>query len=213
VVVVMLVIALVTAGVVAANRSHDTATNPPSGNSSSPADGPTTPPPPTFFSGDLRTLLVTPPKSSHPFADPISKDGTLTKQDVADAFDDPTSVLNVLDEYNFSRGAIVQWHDADDTQVTIKLYQFDDEDHAGRWLNYNQEGYDQDATKTNQSPIAGIDGSGLYVSKKVDDKGYILTNGVASKGNIYMIVFVWQVDRQDKTAAVNIIKQQFQKLP
>jgi hypothetical protein len=165
------------------------------------------------FTGDLRTLLLTPPKTSHPFTDPISKDGTLTKQQVADSFDDPNSINDVLDQYHWTSGAIVQWHDADDTQVTIKLYQFNSTDNAQRWLAYNQDGYSQDDSKTDQSPIDGIDGSGLYVANAVDDKGYVLTNGVATKGSIYMIVFVWQVDRQQKSAAVDVMKQQFSRLP
>ncbi|MGE5155892.1 MAG: hypothetical protein ACM3JP_00150 [Betaproteobacteria bacterium] len=178
-------------------------------NRSTTASSGTTPP----FAGDLRTLLLTPPKTSRPFTDPISKDGTLTKKQVADSFDDPTSINDVLDQYHWTGGAIVQWHDADDTQVTIKLYQFNSTDNAQRWLAYNQNGYSQDDSKTDQSPIDGIDGSGLYVAKAVDDKGYVLTNGVATKGGIYMIVFVWQVDRQQKSAAVDLMKQQFARLP
>ena len=36
-------------------------------------------PTPTAFSGDLRTLLLPPPKTSHPFAHPLTTDGTLTR--------------------------------------------------------------------------------------------------------------------------------------
>src|SRR5262249_45067867 len=111
------------------------------------------------FTGDLRTLLLTPPTTSHPFTDPISKHGPRTKQQVADSFDDPDSVNDVLDQYHWTGGAIVQWHDADNTQVTIKLYQFNSADNAQLWLSYNVRGYAQDATTTDQSPIDGIDGS------------------------------------------------------
>jgi hypothetical protein len=163
--------------------------------------------------GDLRTLLEPPPATSRPFSKPMSADGTLTKQQVAGAFDDPAGVLAVLDQYHWTAGAVAQWHNSDDSQVTIKLYRFDTPEDAQAWFDYVRPGYTSDVSRIDQSPITGIAGSGMYRTKSADSKGYILTNGVAVHGSIYMIVFVWQLDRQNRSDAINIMRQQFYRLP
>src|SRR5262249_40402109 len=93
------------------------------------------------FSGDLRMLLLPPPKTSHPFAKPISTDGTLSADQIANAFKDPVRAKEVLQQDDFVAGAVEQWHDADNTEVLIKLYQFGSADEAKSWQYFNQAGY------------------------------------------------------------------------
>jgi hypothetical protein len=165
------------------------------------------------FSGDLRTLLVTAPKTSRPFVNPMSKDGTLTKQLVAATFDDPDQATTVLTDDNFVQGAVLQWHDSDETQVTIELLQFDGPANTENWFRFDARGYEGDNTLTDQSPIDGISGSSMFVANKPDSDGLVMSIGLAWHGSIYMTVVVWQPDRQNKTTAVNLMEQQFSRLP
>lgn len=169
--------------------------------------------PPTQFSGDLRTLLLTPPKTSHPFAHPLTTDGTLTESQIASSYTDPEQVLQVLEQDGFQAGAAVQWHDADDTEVLIKLYRFNSADQARAFYLFNKRGYQEDANLADQSPIDDIDDSGCWVSTKVDNLGFVSTTGVTFKDGIYMLVRVFQLDKQNRPVAIAIMKNQYARLP
>lgn len=168
---------------------------------------------PTGFTGDLRELLLPMPSTAHPYAKPLSPDGTLTEQQIAAGFKDPERAIQVLEEDGFVSGAIVQWHDADDTEVSIRLYEFDRPEYARSWQYYNQDGYSVDLNRTNQSPIDGIADSGCFVTKKEDSDGFYTTNGIASRGTIYMNVFVYQYHHVNKAIAIDIMQRQYAKLP
>jgi hypothetical protein len=170
-------------------------------------------PTPTHYSGDLRDLLLPAPTTSHPFAKPISKDGTITADQIASAFEDPARAMQALQQNEFVAGAVEQWHDADDTEVLIKLYQFGSADEAKSWQYFNQAGYASDSTTTDQSPIDGIDDSGCWVTKKVDSLGLVDTLGIATQHDIYMLVRVYQPHEQIRSRAIAIMKQQFARLP
>jgi hypothetical protein len=178
-----------------------------------PPTAPTPSPSATSFSGDLRTLLLTAPRTSHPFAKPISKDGTLTADQIASTFTDPTTARVVLTEDGFVAGAIEQWHDADDTEVIIRLYQFGSPDEALSWSDFDQEGLASDTTLTDQSPIDGIDGSSCFVTKKVDSLGFIGTLGIATQKDIYMRIKVFQPVKQIRALAIKIMTSQYARLP
>jgi hypothetical protein len=208
-----LVVGLVIGAGVTAFAMRRTTTSPQALSTGGPSDTSTAAPSPTAFTGDLRTLLLTPPSTSHPFAKPLSTDGTTNADQIASAFQDPTEAKAVLQEDDFVAGAVVQWHDADDTEVLIKLYQFGSPAEAKSWQYFNQRGYAGDATKTDQSPIDGIDDSGCFVTKKVDSLGFIDTLGIAAKQDIYMLVFVYQPGKQNRPIATGIMSSQFQRLP
>jgi hypothetical protein len=191
-------------------RNSDNTAVPPS---SAPLARSTPSPTPTPFSGDLRTLLLTPPKTSRPFVNPMSKDGTLTKQQAASTFDDPGQASTVLTDDDFVQGAVLQWHDADETQVTIQLFQFDGPANTQNWFRFDARGYAGDNTLTDQSPIDGIPGSSMYVANKPDNDGLVMSIGLAWNGSIDMTVVVWQPNRQNKATAVNLMNQQFSRLP
>jgi hypothetical protein len=167
----------------------------------------------TPFAGDLRTLLVTPPKSSRPFASPLSSDGTLTKQLVASTFDNVNLATTVLTDDNFQQGAVVQWHDANETQVTIELLQFDVPANTQNWFRFDARGYSTDANLTDDSPIDSVEGSNLYTAKTPDSDGLVMSIGIAWQGSIDMTVVIWQLKGQNRAAAVSIMKQQFARLP
>jgi hypothetical protein len=208
---VLVLLMLCGIGVFFALRSSDS-TVPPS--STSLPSGATQPSPsPTAFTGDLRTLLLTPPKTSRPFVNPMSKDGTLSQQQAASTFDDPNQASTVLTDDNFVAGAVLQWHDSNETQVTIELLQFDGPADAQNWFRFDARGYEGDSTFTDQSPIEGVAGSSMFVANKPDSDGLVMSVGLAWHGSIYMAFVVWQPDKQDKAAAVNLMTQQFSRLP
>jgi hypothetical protein len=176
---------------------------------SSPGTTPSTP----GFGGDLRTLLLPPPRTSHPFAHPLTTDGTLTESQVAGSYTDPERVTTVLEEDGFRAGAAVQWHDADDTEVLIKLFQLGSAEQARAFFVYNKLGYGDDTNLRDQSPIDGIDGSGCWVSTKADNLGFVTTTGATAKDGIYMLVRVYQPDKQNRPVAITIMKNQYARLP
>jgi hypothetical protein len=191
-------------------QANGSSTAPPATTTPSPTPSPT----PTEFTGDLRTLLLTPPSSSTPFDKPITKDGTISQTYVTSEFYDANAAGDELDRDEFKAGAAVQWHDDNDTEVTIEIYRFGSDRGASSWLAFNLDGYKGDTSVTNISPIADIQGSGLYVDKRADNLGLVGTTGLAVKGNLYMIIYIYQPSKQvDRDAATSIMQHQYQQLP
>jgi hypothetical protein len=191
-------------------QANGTSTTTPPANTPSPTPSPT----PTDFTGDLRDLLLTPPSSSSPFEKPITKDGRISQAYVTSEFYDANAAGDELERDQFKAGAAVQWHDDDDTEVTIEIYRFGSARGASSWLQFNVDGYKDDKSVTDVSPIKDIEGSSLYVDKRADNLGFIGTTGLAVKGNLYMIIYVYQVSAHvDRTAATDVMQHQYQQLP
>jgi hypothetical protein len=177
-----------------------------------PSPTPTPAPTQTQFTGDLRKLLLKPPATSHPFAKPISKDGTLNQAQAAALFTNPTRAAQLLTEEHFVIGAVEQWHDRDNTEVDIQLFQFADGG-ADAWLDLQQLGYGGDASLAADGVIDGVAGSACFVDKKVDSLGFVGTLGLASRNDIFMVVTVFQPNKANRPAAITIMKNQYALLP
>ncbi len=169
------------------------------------------------YGGDPRLLLITPPSTSHAGDNPLSPDGKLTRKQVADNFTNGESVQGILAKDSWMAGAVVQWIDKDHTKVTIEISQFRTAPDASHWLEYSQSIYLSENLSgrdmIDQSPVPGIDNSHLYVDKAADADGDVLSTGMAAKGNMFMMVYVWQPTKQNKTAVVEIMQRQYVLLP
>src|SRR5215470_17884849 len=64
----------------------------------------------TGFTGDLRTLLLPRPATATNAADPKS-DGTITIEQAAASFGDPTQGMTQLRALGYERGAIEEWRE------------------------------------------------------------------------------------------------------
>jgi len=170
-------------------------------------------PQPTPFSGDLRTLLLTAPNTSRPFRKPFSTDGKLTVAKIATGYTNETQEVNYLNSLGFKQGAIIQWHDANDDQVDIRMYQFGSESDAAEFADTEQGYYTHDDTYADQSPASGIDDSGVYVAKKPDSDKYIETEIVFHKGDIYVEFAMWQQKKANTTVSLELARNQLAKLP
>jgi hypothetical protein len=210
---------LIAGGIVVVDRARLVAATPVSATvddpgASAPAVTPTpTPSPtPTAYTGDLRKLLLKPPATSRPFAKPISKDGNLNQAQAAALFTNPTRAAQLLTEEHFVIGAVEQWHDKDNTEVDIQLFQFADGG-ADAWLDLQQLGYGGDSSLAADGVIDGVTGSACFVDKKADSIGFVQTLGIASRNDIFMIVAVFQPNKANRPSAITIMKSQYTLLP
>jgi hypothetical protein len=215
--IVSLVIVAVLAGLGAfalVNRQEKNA-NPTSGSPTAPPTaGPTTPvPTQTDFFGDLRTLLLSRPANSSPYDKPLSKDGTLSADDIAQLYPNPDDVKQILANDGFRSAAVAQWVNNDSSSVEIKLYAFGEEDGAAAWSSAEAHAYTEDLTLNNESPINGIDTSTLVVDPKADSDGYILTVAIAVRHNVAMKIFVYQPHNATESVTVKLAQQQFARIP
>jgi hypothetical protein len=205
-------------GVVLALRSHPLASAPSAVWSTAAAgDQPSATPSPSptgsHFTGDLRTLLLKPPSTSHPFAKPLSTDGNFTEDQVAAGFEDTARIKEILDEDQFVKGAVEEWHDADDTQVIIRIYQFANADFAQSWLDSNSVWYAEDTTLKDDGVIDGASPSDCFATKAVDSLGFMSTIGLTVRNDLYLSVRVFQYKTRNRAIAVNIMKSQYARLP
>jgi hypothetical protein len=167
----------------------------------------------TPFAGDLRTLLLSQPVQASPYPSPLSSDGSLNADDVANLYPDPDQVRSVLTDNGFVSAAVTQWVQADGTTVEIKLYAFADQAGAQAWASRESQSYVDDPTISNMSPVAGIDDSTLAIDPTPDARGDIQSVAIATRGNIVMKVFVYQPHAAVQAVTVAIANQQYNLLP
>jgi hypothetical protein len=215
--IVGLVIVAVLAGVGAfalVNRQEKHATPTAGSTTPPPTAGTSTPvPTQTDFFGDLRTLLLSRPSNASPYDKPLSKDGTLSADEIAQLYPNPGDVKQILANDGFQSAAVAQWVNNDSSSVEIKLYAFGEEDGAAAWSSAEAHAYTEDLTLNNESPISGIDASTLVVDPKPDSDGYILTVAIAVRHNVAMKIFVYQLHSANESATIQLAQQQFARIP
>jgi hypothetical protein len=180
----------------------------------SPTAGASTPAPAqTDFFGDLRTLLLSRPANASAYDKPLSKDGTLTADQIAQLYPNPNDVKQILTNDGFESAAVAQWVASDNSSVEIKLYAFAGDDGAYAWSNAEAHAYTDDATLHDESPINGIDASTLVVDPTPDSDGYILTVAIAVQHNVAMKIFVYQARKATESVTIQLAQQQFARIP
>jgi hypothetical protein len=167
----------------------------------------------TPFSGDLRTLLLEAPSTSRPYLKPHSPDGTLTAASVAAEYTYQADVLSFLNQLSFQAGAIIQWHDADDSQVEIRIYQFGSAANAAKYAAWLRRGYETDPGYRDGSVVRGIDDSLVFVAKAADDYNLAEAEVIFARGYICVKLSTYQQTRVDLTMAETLATQQYAALP
>jgi hypothetical protein len=172
--------------------------------------------PPVLFTGDPRVLLLTAPPGALPVKDPVSADGTLSADQVANLY--PAAQRDqeraLLDQDQFQRGAVVQWRTTpDSTIVEIKLYEFAATTGADTWATNEAKGYTDNREMINHSPIPGINIGTLveYPSKLSGD--LVQTAAILSKHNLALKIYVYQPHVADLSVIASIAQEQYAKLP
>jgi hypothetical protein len=192
-----------------ADRPISLAVTPPA----APVPTPSASPTPTYFAGDLRTLLLPAPSTAHPFKSPISSDGQLSIDTLAKLYQSPAGAKQYLASMGYLRGAVRQWHDADDTQVEINLMQFDSPRLAKRFM-YSDAASERDQNRmSDHGKVGSAVDSLVLVDSTPDSKGYAAVEMYALKGNIVEHLLVWQVSRPKITVAVALATRQYARLP
>jgi hypothetical protein len=132
---------------------------------------------------------------------------------MAQLYENPTSAKAYLQSVGFQRGAVRQWHDADDTQVEIKLLQFESPRLAKRFMFSEAGGERSQFAMTDRGKLGTAGDSLVLVDASPDAQGYALVEMFALKGNIVEEVIVWQLNRPKLPAATAIGLRQYARLP
>jgi hypothetical protein len=165
----------------------------------------------TPFSGDLRTLLVSPPAGSSPWATPASTDGTLTLDQAAGLFKDKNQALTNLPALGFKQGAIVQWT-SDTEDVEIRLYQLGDPISAQRLASGVIAADMNDPQRENLGGIAVIPGAELFEIPTPNAQGHRAIFGTFAQHDIFVNLRIYQTN-PDVAAAEQLAISQFNRLP
>jgi hypothetical protein len=173
---------------------------------------PSASPSPTPFTGDLRTLLLKPPAGSSPWDNPISPDGRLSLDQASSLFKDKAAAKRRFESYGYQGGAVVTWINPDDTDVSIKLYQFKTSDNANGYVDQQHEiALSEDWI--DHSPITGIDSSCLFIERTPDKNNKIATRVYFYKGSFVIIMIVQQPIHAKETVSIKLATDQYNLLP
>jgi hypothetical protein len=163
----------------------------------------------TPFAGDLRTLLVAAPAA----AGSSAESGSLSRQDVAQEFSNVELTQRILRVNSYTNGAYRSWS-VGTQDVFVELYQFDAADGARAFAIYQDDEYLGNTDYVSHSPVAGVEGSGLFARKTplTTTKKYVVY-GVAARGGITIWVAIRNSKQFDPSVAGQVLKQQYDRLP
>jgi hypothetical protein len=164
----------------------------------------------TPYTGDLRSLLLAPPAFSRLWAKPFSADGTLTIAQVADWFG---FTADELADFDITAAAIQQWHAANNVWVSIVLLNFPRPATAYRWASMRRDVDYTGNGLTEDSPLPGFPGSGLFYAKQPDRDGYFGVYAYVSKNDIAVNVAIYSPPPVDHQAVNALLEQQLARLP
>jgi hypothetical protein len=177
-----------------------------------PSASPSTSPTPTAYTGTLRALFLLAPDDAQTgsvFYRPLTIDS------IANTFADPDHARQVLRNSGFQEAGYAGWT-AGGLDVYIEIYRFDLPEAARSFEFYISDLYAADATFVDHSPVAGVDGSSLYVSRvpnKVADNRYT-GHAFAARGQLYLSVYVAGTTKAiDPAVPADLAKRQYDQLP
>src|SRR5215831_15567629 len=149
--------------------------------------GPMGPPavagPITGFTGDLRTLLLPRPTTATNAADPKS-DGTITIEQAAASFGDPSVGMTQLRALGYARGAIEEWREPDGTHVSVIVFQFGDHPSATTFTYGAQNSYALNGLFDTPIGIPGVPLGNVYQLTAAGSDKQFLTEIFFTKNNM-----------------------------
>ena len=172
-------------------------------------------PTPTSTSTDLPGLLVPIPVGAKRNVITDDPDGVLTLDEVvASYYGGSADVRQLLVSSRFQGGAEEDWSTADrKTEVLVALFQFGRPIDAQARHTSSKNSFASDSTFANLSPAIGVDDSGLFVAKQADADKQTESIALAYKGDIRLIVFVWEDTSSNGKTAATVMRKQFGLLP
>jgi hypothetical protein len=179
--------------------------------------GPSASPTPTLgatHSGDLRTFLIEPPSGSRNWSKPLGTDRNLSLDQASELSSDPKARKDMLNQYNFTHGAVQCWISSGSVYVVdVRLYQFDTPDHADGFFRDNLDATGAGYTSPNTTDVAGVPRAKAYADPKKDAQGYVSLISIGIKGDVVFVVSIGEKgDKIDQVPSDKLMQQQLQKL-
>lgn len=221
VLVVVLVLILVGGGiglvVFLSNKKSDTPTAGGTTGGTSTSAGPSASPTPSAgatHSGDLRNYLIPAPSGSRNWSKPLGTDRNLSIDQASELSSDPKARKEMLNQYNFTHGAVQCWISSGSLYVVdVRLYQFDTADHADGFFRDNLDATGAGYTSGNTAPVSGVPEAKSFSDPKKDAQGYVSVISIGLKGDVVFVVSMGEKgDKVDLAPSDALMAQQFQKL-
>lgn len=178
--------------------------------------GPSASPTPTaaLHTGDLRNYLIPAPSGSRNWSKPLGTDRNLSLDQASELSSDPKARKDMLQQYNFTKGAVQSWISSGSVNVVdVRLYQFDTADHADGFFRDNLDATGGSYTSANTGTVVGVPGAKSFADPKKDAQGYVSIISIGLKGDVVFVVSIGEKgDKIDLATSDKLMQQQFQKL-
>jgi hypothetical protein len=163
--------------------------------------------------GDLRNYLIDPPSGSRNWATPLGTDRNLSLDQASELSTDANERRKMLQEDNYTHGAVQCWIGSDRSVVDVRLYQFDTEEHAKAFFTDDIDATSKGYTSANTTTVPGVPGGEMYIDPKKDAQGYVNAIAIGMKGDIVFVVSLGERgDTLDRTLPYGLMLKQYQKL-
>jgi len=185
-----------------------------SGSSTGPSSRPSASPTPATHTGDLRTFLIDPPSGSRNWPKPLGTDRNLSLDQASELSSDPKARKDMLQQYNFTKGAVQCWIASGGSSVVdVRLYQFDSPDHAQTFFQDNLDATGQGYAAGDTHPVSGVPGAKSFSDPKKDAQGYVSVISIGVKGDVVFVVSIGEKgDKIDLTLPDQLMQKQLAKL-
>ncbi|WP_328748440.1 hypothetical protein OHT57_23390 [Streptomyces sp. NBC_00285] len=166
--------------------------------------------------GDLRKLLLKKPAGAKD-GDWVSHNGWMTLAGLAETYDKPAGAFGDLVSEEFRRAAQTGWNVGSTYGVEIRLVQYRQEEALQASDAADGENYFEDSVDGTKSwTVPGSTNAMAYVHTKPDTKpGYLPqynAEAVAWRGDIFMMIFVYDTKPIPKAKIMDLAERQVKKL-
>jgi hypothetical protein len=177
-----------------------------------PAQAPGPAGPVTGYTGDLRKLLLPRPANATNAADPKS-DGTISLDQAAAAFGDPTQGRTQLVTLGYQRGAIGEWSEPDGTHLSDIVFLFGDHPSATTFTYGAQSSYTMNQLFDPPIPIPGIPLGNVYQLTAAGPDKQFLTEVFFTKNSMSVELSIIGPTKVTSARALSLAQTQYGLLP
>lgn len=167
--------------------------------------------------GDLRKLLVDPPKGTREWEDAPGTDGWLDLADYAETFEIPEEAFSLLIDHEYRRGAVTSWESGEARTVTVRLLQFRQEEFLGA-LDSAEGGYywAEQSPGARSWPLPGTGDGMVYLYDEPEAEAGFLplysAQAHAWRGDIAMEVWIYDIEPISQKEIMDLAKRQVARL-
>jgi hypothetical protein len=188
-------------------RSHDLAarTTPDGEPGAAPSYPNPTGPPIQKHTGDLDRYVIAAPAGSHAWPNKPIDEQLPDYHTAGKTFADAATFTPILSRYNFQRGVLRRWVDADGTIVAVRLFQFG--------LTQFADAFAQDMKQTDElqgwsAPTPLPAAAGAETQVRPGEAGRIHSVGVLVKDELVVVVDTSQVPPNKPTTLADLVTQE-----